>query len=163
MSFFEMLDKLNNELIEGGEQPIAFDHDCREGICGTCGIVINGKAHGPIGGITSCQLHMRSFIDGDTIDFFSDPWSTRQAYYTVVDDKWYFTTLRIHPDSERFLHNSHYRFHINSELIELVDNELTSWNLEQNINKVAFDRSGFKYHGRLQVLADAARDGGIDF
>ena len=73
-------------------------------------------------------------IDGNTIDFFSDPWSTRQAYYTVMDDKWYFTTLRISPDSQRFLHNSHYRFHIKDTLIELVDNELTSWNLEQNIN-----------------------------
>ena len=67
MSFFEMLDKLNNELIEKGEAPIAFDHDCREGICGTCGVVIDGKPHGPIGGVTSCQLHMRSFNDGDTI------------------------------------------------------------------------------------------------
>ena len=67
MSFFEMLDKLNNELIKKGDEPIAFDHDCREGICGTCGIVIDGKPHGPIGGITSCQLHMRSFNDGDTI------------------------------------------------------------------------------------------------
>ena len=63
MSFFEMLDKLNHELIENGEQPIAFDHDSREGICGTCGIVIDGKPHGPVGGITSCQLHMRSFND----------------------------------------------------------------------------------------------------
>ena len=76
MSFFEMLDKLNNELIENGEQPIAFDHDCREGICGTCGIVIDGKPHGPVGGITSCQLHMRSFNDGDTIvelSYFFEP------------------------------------------------------------------------------------------
>ena len=75
-------------------------------------------------------------IDGNTIDFFSDPWSTKQAYYTVMDDKWYFTTFRISPDSQRFLHNSHYRFYINANLIELVDNELTSWNLEQNINSL---------------------------
>ena len=67
MSFFEMLDKLNNELIEKGQEPIAFDHDCREGICGTCGVVINGKPHGPVNQVTSCQLHMRSFKDGDTI------------------------------------------------------------------------------------------------
>ena len=75
-------------------------------------------------------------IDGNTIDFFSDPWSTRQAYYTILDDKWYFTTLRISPDSQRFLHNSHYRFHTKDTTIELVNDELTSWNLEQNINSL---------------------------
>tara|TARA_Y100000814_G_scaffold29993_1_gene19337 strand:- start:393 stop:1127 length:735 start_codon:yes stop_codon:yes gene_type:complete len=67
MSFFEMLDMLNNELIQKNESPIAFDHDCREGICGTCGVVINGRAHGPLNGVTTCQLHMRSFNDGDTL------------------------------------------------------------------------------------------------
>jgi asparagine synthetase B (glutamine-hydrolysing) len=75
-------------------------------------------------------------INGNTIDFFSDPWSTRQAYYTILDDKWYFTTLRISPNSQRFLHNSHYRFHIKDTTIELVNGELTSWNLEQNINSL---------------------------
>jgi len=67
MSFLEMLDKLNNELVHLNEEPVAFDHDCREGICGTCGIFINGRAHGPLKGITTCQLHMRSFHDGETI------------------------------------------------------------------------------------------------
>tara|TARA_B110000902_G_scaffold257649_1_gene326137 strand:- start:94 stop:1347 length:1254 start_codon:yes stop_codon:yes gene_type:complete len=75
-------------------------------------------------------------IDGNTIDFFSDPWSTRQAYYTILNDKWYFTTLRISPDSQRFLHNSHYRFHTKDTTIELVNGELISWNLEQNINSL---------------------------
>ena len=67
MSFLEMLDLLNNDLIKKNQEPIAFDHDCREGICGTCGVVINGKAHGPLKGVTTCQLHMRSFNDGDEI------------------------------------------------------------------------------------------------
>ena len=67
MSFFEMLDMLNNDLIKADKTPIAFDHDCREGICGTCGVVINGKAHGPLKGVTTCQLHMSSFKDGDTL------------------------------------------------------------------------------------------------
>ena len=67
MSFFEVLDMLNNSLIKENKSPIAFDHDCREGICGTCGIFINGRAHGPLKGITTCQLHMRSFRDGETI------------------------------------------------------------------------------------------------
>ena len=62
MSFFEMLDMLNNDLIKADKTPIAFDHDCREGICGTCGVVINGKAHGPLKGVTTCQLHMLSLI-----------------------------------------------------------------------------------------------------
>ena len=61
MSFLEMLDFLNEQLIKNGDDPIAFDHDCREGICGTCGIVINGRSHGPLKGVTTCQLHMRSF------------------------------------------------------------------------------------------------------
>ena len=62
MSFLEMLDKLNNEIVHQKEEPVAFDHDCREGICGTCGIFINGRAHGPLKGITTCQLHMLSLI-----------------------------------------------------------------------------------------------------
>jgi succinate dehydrogenase / fumarate reductase iron-sulfur subunit len=67
MSFLEMLDVVNERLIAKGEEPIAFDHDCREGICGQCGVVINGSAHGPRLRTTSCQLHMRSFKDGDTL------------------------------------------------------------------------------------------------
>jgi succinate dehydrogenase / fumarate reductase iron-sulfur subunit len=67
MSFLEMLDVLNNDLITKGEEPVAFDHDCREGICGTCSMVINGRPHGPDSAITTCQLHMRKFNDGDTI------------------------------------------------------------------------------------------------
>ena len=72
MSFFEMLDMLNNSLIQNNESPISFDHDCREGICGTCGVIINGRAHGPLKGVTTCQLHMRSFKDGDTLTI--EPW-----------------------------------------------------------------------------------------
>ena len=82
MSFFEMLDMLNNQLIKDDKTPIAFDHDCREGICGTCGIVINGRAHGPLKGVTSCQLHMRSFKDGDTIVI--EPW--RSKSFPIVKD-----------------------------------------------------------------------------
>ena len=82
MSFFEMLDKLNNELVCKGENPIAFDHDCREGICGSCGVTINGRAHGPLRGVTSCQLHMRSFKDGDTL--VVEPW--RAASFPVIKD-----------------------------------------------------------------------------
>lgn len=66
-SFLEMLDVLNEQLIDRGEEPVAFDHDCREGICGMCSLVINGEPHGPQRGTTTCQLHMRSFKDGDTI------------------------------------------------------------------------------------------------
>ena len=66
-SFLEMLDVLNDELINKGEEPVVFDHDCREGICGSCSLYINGEAHGPDRGITTCQLHMRMFKDGDTI------------------------------------------------------------------------------------------------
>jgi len=66
-SFLEMMDILNFQLIESGKEPIVFDHDCREGICGTCSLFINGRAHGPDDGITTCQLHMRKFIDGETI------------------------------------------------------------------------------------------------
>ena len=82
MSFFEMLDMLNNSLIQKNETPIAFDHDCREGICGTCGVVINGRAHGPLKGVTSCQLHMRSFKDGDTLVL--EPW--RANSFPIVKD-----------------------------------------------------------------------------
>ena len=67
MSFLEMMDMLNNTLVESGKSPVAFDHDCREGICGTCGVVINGRPHGPLKGVTTCQLHMRSFEDGDNL------------------------------------------------------------------------------------------------
>ncbi len=75
MSFLEMLDVVNEGLIARGEDPIAFDHDCREGICGTCGMVINGQAHGPRPLTTTCQLHMRSFRDGDVITI--EPWRAR--------------------------------------------------------------------------------------
>lgn len=81
MSFLEMLDTLNEDLILRGEDPVAFDHDCREGICGACGVVINGRAHGPEP-TTTCQLHMRHFSDGDTIDV--EPW--RAAAFPVVKD-----------------------------------------------------------------------------
>ena len=82
MSFLEMMDVLNEDLIEKGEDPIAFDHDCREGICGMCSMYINGEAHGPGRGITTCQLHMRSFKDGDTI--YVEPW--RAAAFPVIKD-----------------------------------------------------------------------------
>ncbi len=67
MSFLEMLDVLNERILAAGGEPIAFDHDCREGICGMCSMMINGEAHGPLEGVTTCQLHMRHFADGDTI------------------------------------------------------------------------------------------------
>lgn len=67
MSFLEMMDVLNEQLVNSGEEPVAFDHDCREGICGTCSMHINGESHGPDRGVTTCQLHMRMFKDGDTI------------------------------------------------------------------------------------------------
>jgi len=82
MSFLEMLDVLNEQLIEGGEPPVAFEHDCREGICGACGMVINGKAHGPLARTTTCQLHMRTFKDGDEITI--EPWRARA--FPVVKD-----------------------------------------------------------------------------
>jgi succinate dehydrogenase / fumarate reductase, iron-sulfur subunit len=82
MSFLEMLDVVNEELTERGELPIAFDHDCREGICGSCGMMINGVAHGPMRGTATCQLHMRSFHDGDTI--VVEPWRARA--FPVIKD-----------------------------------------------------------------------------
>jgi succinate dehydrogenase iron-sulfur subunit len=82
MSFLEMLDVVNEGLIAKGEDPIAFDHDCREGICGTCGMVINGSPHGPKKLTTACQLHMRSFSDGDEITL--EPW--RAAAFPVLRD-----------------------------------------------------------------------------
>jgi succinate dehydrogenase / fumarate reductase iron-sulfur subunit len=82
MSFLEMLDVLNEELISKGEEPVAFDHDCREGICGSCSMYINGRAHGPQSGTTTCQLHMRKFKDGDSITI--EPW--RAASFPVIKD-----------------------------------------------------------------------------
>ncbi|MBK5249674.1 MAG: succinate dehydrogenase/fumarate reductase iron-sulfur subunit [Actinomycetales bacterium] len=82
MSFLEMLDVLNERLTLEGDEPIAFDSDCREGICGACGLVINGLAHGPKALVTTCQLHMRSFSDGDVIDV--EPW--RAEPFTVIRD-----------------------------------------------------------------------------
>ncbi len=81
-SFLEMLDQLNEELNEQGEEPIAFDHDCREGICGMCGVMINGDPHGPQSGTATCQLHMRKFRDGDTITV--EPW--RASAFPVIKD-----------------------------------------------------------------------------
>ncbi len=72
MSFLEMLDIVNERLIESNREPIAFEHDCREGICGSCGMMINGQAHGPQKGTATCQLHMRKFNDGDEIVI--EPW-----------------------------------------------------------------------------------------
>ena len=82
MSFLEMLDVVNERLTEKGEVPIAFDHDCREGICGSCGVMIDGVAHGPMKGTATCQLHMRSFKDGDTIVI--EPW--RAKAFPVIKD-----------------------------------------------------------------------------
>ncbi len=82
MSFLEMFDVLNEQLIEEGKEPVAFDHDCREGICGMCSMVINGRPHGPKQGITTCQLHMRSFQNGDTI--VVEPW--RANAFPVIKD-----------------------------------------------------------------------------
>jgi succinate dehydrogenase / fumarate reductase iron-sulfur subunit len=82
MSFLEMLDVVNERLMQKGDVPIAFDHDCREGICGSCGVMIDGVAHGPMKGTTTCQLHMRSFTDGDTIVI--EPW--RAKAFPVIKD-----------------------------------------------------------------------------
>ena len=81
-SFLEMMDILNDNLIEKGEEPIAFDHDCREGICGTCSLFINGRPHGPDTEVTTCQLHMRKFKDGETITV--EPW--RAKAFPVIKD-----------------------------------------------------------------------------
>lgn len=82
MSFLEMMDVLNEKLVNEGEEPVAFDHDCREGICGSCSMFINGEAHGPVQGTTTCQLHMRSFKDGDTI--YIEPF--RAKAFPVIKD-----------------------------------------------------------------------------
>jgi succinate dehydrogenase / fumarate reductase iron-sulfur subunit len=82
MSFLEMFDVLNEQLVSKGTEPIAFDHDCREGICGMCSMYINGRPHGPLEGVTTCQLHMRSFKDGDTI--VVEPW--RATAFPVIKD-----------------------------------------------------------------------------
>lgn len=81
-SFLEMLDQLNEQLVNNRQEPVAFDHDCREGICGMCSLYINGRAHGPDTAITTCQLHMRSFKDGDTI--YVEPW--RSKAFPVIKD-----------------------------------------------------------------------------
>jgi succinate dehydrogenase / fumarate reductase iron-sulfur subunit len=82
MSFLEMLDALNRKLIESGQDPVAYEHDCREGICGSCGLFINGRPHGPEREVATCQLHMRSFNDGDTIVI--EPW--RAKPFPVIKD-----------------------------------------------------------------------------
>ena len=82
MSFLEMLDVLNEDLTAKGEDPVAFDHDCREGICGMCGCMVNGVAHGPLPGTTLCQLHMRHFKDGD--ELYLEPWRARA--FPVIKD-----------------------------------------------------------------------------
>lgn len=82
MSFLEMIDVINERLTLNGEDPIAFDHDCREGICGMCGAMVNGRAHGPEKGTTLCQLHMRHFSDGDTI--VVEPWRARA--FNIIKD-----------------------------------------------------------------------------
>ncbi len=82
MSFLEMLDVVNEKIIHSGKDPIAFDHDCREGICGSCGAMVNGRAHGPEKGTTLCQLHMRHFSNGDTLVI--EPWRSR-AFKVVKD------------------------------------------------------------------------------
>ena len=82
MSFLEMLDVVNERLVHEGKEPIAFDHDCREGICGSCAMMINGRAHGPERGTATCQLHMRKFRDGDSITV--EPW--RAAAFPIIRD-----------------------------------------------------------------------------
>jgi succinate dehydrogenase / fumarate reductase iron-sulfur subunit len=82
MSFLEMLDVLNEQLINEGKDPVVFDHDCREGICGSCNLYINGRAHGPMKGTTTCQLHMRHFEDGQTVTI--EPW--RAKGFPIIRD-----------------------------------------------------------------------------
>ena len=81
-SFLEMLDQLNERLVQSGEEPVAFEHDCREGICGSCSMMINGEAHGPVKKVTTCQLHMRSFKEGQEV--YVEPW--RATAFPVVKD-----------------------------------------------------------------------------
>jgi succinate dehydrogenase / fumarate reductase iron-sulfur subunit len=81
-SFLEMLDVLNEDLVKKGEEPVAFDHDCREGICGSCGLVVNGRAHGPHRAVATCELRMRAFADGDTI--VVEPW--RAKPFPIIRD-----------------------------------------------------------------------------
>lgn len=81
-SFLEMLDVINSNLVKNGQEPIAFDHDCREGICGSCGLMINGRAHGPVRGVATCELRMRNFRDGATITV--EPWRARA--FPVIKD-----------------------------------------------------------------------------
>src|SRR3990172_5262847 len=81
-SFLEMLDVVNDELVKKGEDPIAFDHDCREGICGSCGLMVNGRAHGPQRGVATCELRMRTFKDGELI--VVEPW--RAKTFPVIKD-----------------------------------------------------------------------------
>ena len=94
MSFLEMLDVVNEGLIERGEEPVAFDHDCREGICGSCGMMINGVAHGPRGAMATCQLHLRHFRDGDRVTI--EPWRAR-AFPVVRERGPWATPLIISP------------------------------------------------------------------
>src|ERR1700722_3869496 len=95
MSFLEMFDVLNEELINKGEEPIAFDHDCREGICGMCSMYINGRPHGPLKGTTTCQLHMRHFHDGETITV--EPWRAKPfpIIKDLVVDRTSFDTIQV--------------------------------------------------------------------
>jgi len=113
MSFLEMFDVLNERLVVEGKEPIAFDHDCREGICGMCSMYINGRPHGPWEGTTTCQLHMRAFKDGDTI--VVEPWRAK-ALLRSDSDNW----IRLGSSSTRVTtccagrrcrqhHTSHYR------------------------------------------------------
>jgi succinate dehydrogenase / fumarate reductase iron-sulfur subunit len=81
-SFLEMLDVVNSDLVKAGQEPIAFDHDCREGICGSCGLMINGRAHGPVRGVATCELRMRSFKDGSVITV--EPW--RAKAFPIIKD-----------------------------------------------------------------------------
>lgn len=95
MSFLEMFDVLNEQLISKGEEPIAFDHDCREGICGMCSMYINGRPHGPLKGTTTCQLHMRHFHDGETITV--EPWRAKPfpIIKDLVVDRTSFDTIQV--------------------------------------------------------------------
>jgi len=100
MSFLEMLDVLNERLLVQGEEPVAFDHDCREGICGSCGVMIDGQAHGPQPGTATCQLHMRKFRDGATITV--EPW--RAAAFPLIRD---LVSIRPHHRGRRLHHGRH--------------------------------------------------------